>query len=83
MKPSEPKWIPLWRQRLQWLFYLCFALWFALLMFGDPFEHPNVTMGLFAVMMVPAAVRAYFMMHAVGRGEINPLTTRSTRKTDE
>jgi hypothetical protein len=83
MKPTGRKWMPLWAQRLQWLFFASFAVWFAFLMFGDPFEHPSVTMSLFAVMMVPATVQAYFMMHAVVRGEINPFTTLSTRKTDE
>lgn len=75
--------MPLWAQRLQWLFYVCFALWFALLMFSDPWERPYATAGLFAVMLVPAAVRAYFMMHAWGRGEINPISGRSTRDTDD
>jgi hypothetical protein len=83
MKPNGRKWMPLWAQRLQWLFFASFVLWFAFLMFGDPFEYPYVTMGLFAGMMIPAAVRAYFMLHAVGRGEINPITTRSTRRTEE
>jgi predicted Na+-dependent transporter len=73
-------WMPSWAQRLQWLFFASFAVWFAVLMFGDPFEHPYIAMGLFAMMMVPATVRAYFMMHAVGRGELNPFTTLSTRK---
>ena len=74
--------MPVWAQRLQWLCFVGFALWFALLMFGDPFEHPYVTTGLFNVVMVPAVVRAYIMMHALGRGEVDPFTTRSARKTE-
>lgn len=83
MKTLGPDWMPVWAQRLQWLFYACFALWLALLILSDPFEHPYLSLGLCALMMFPAAVRAYFMMHAVGRGEINAWTAQKTRRTDE
>ena len=79
MRSSKPDWLPAWAKRLQWLLYLCFIPYLALILFGDPFEHPYVVIGLFAGMFVPAAVRAYFMMHAVARGDINPFTTRSRR----
>lgn len=83
MNPTGRKWMPLWAQRLQWLFFASFVVWFGFLIFGDPFEHSYIAMSLFAGMLVPASVRAYFMMHAVARGEINPFTTLSTRKMDE
>lgn len=83
MASSGPKWMSTWAQRLQWLFLIFFVLWFALIMFGEPWEQPYVTMAVFAAMMGPAVVRAYFMLHAVARGDISPLSTRSRRTTDD
>jgi len=73
------KWMPAWAQRLQWLFIIAVSLWGAWLMFGDPFGHSAITIGIFALIIVPVGVRAYYMIHAVARGELNPLTGRDTR----
>jgi hypothetical protein len=78
-----PQWMPSWARRLQLLAFVGFIPWFALIMFGDPWERPYVTMGIFGLILVPTAVRAFFMLHAVGRGDITPFGTRTRHSTED
>ena len=69
---AGPKWMPGWARRLQWLFLVGFGVWIGWMIFGDPFERTDITLSIFALLIIPAVVRAYFMMHAVARGEVSP-----------
>jgi len=39
--------MPSWARRLQLVAFVGFIPWFALIMFGDPWERPYVTLGIF------------------------------------
>lgn len=72
--------MPIWAQRLQWLFVAAFPLWAAWLLLGDPFGNSKVTIAMFTFLIIPAGVRAYFLMLAVARGEVNPFTGQDTTR---
>jgi hypothetical protein len=69
MKAGKSPWLPMWAQRLQWLSYLSFIP-FAALVFIGAWQHPFYSLGVFALFALPILVRTYFKVLAVARGEI-------------
>jgi hypothetical protein len=69
MEPEITSWMPVWARRLQWLSYVSFLLFVALVFIGI-WKHPFIGLGVFALFALPLFVRTYFKARAVWRGEI-------------
>ena len=66
------KFMPIWAQRYMMFVGLpAFAVAVAsFLLATDPFANPTITVAAFMVFVSACAIRAYFMLHAMGRGEL-------------
>lgn len=66
------KFMPLWAQRyMKFVGLPAFAVFVASFMLSkNPFADPAITVSAFLVFASACAIRAYFMLHVMGRGEL-------------
>jgi len=66
------KFMPIWAQRyMKFVGLPAFAISIASFMLSkDPFADSTLTVSAFMVFASACAIRAYFMLHAMGRGEL-------------